>query len=155
MEKYEVKEYGLLKGAVITACSLFAQWAHWFIYEKSGMWSGFLIVSPLALCFMYSLVMYECRENKRYSGVFIFVFSVVLPLLISFALCEFMLLCYPELSVFSEYGSVKGTPKEIISIYSGRIFLTSLYLLAYSAVDVLAVQRIAGRRKNKEKGLRK
>ncbi|MGN0622115.1 MAG: hypothetical protein ACI4I9_09630 [Porcipelethomonas sp.] len=141
MEGYEIREHAL-RGAVITACSLFAQWVHWFVYEKTGISGGFLFFTPLVLCFMYSLVMSECGKNRSFGKGFVFVFSVIIPLALSFVLSAYMVLSYPDMSIFSADKEIKGTPREIIAIYSGRILLTSVYLLVYSAADALLIQRI-------------
>lgn len=122
--------------AVMTAASLFAQWAHWFIFEKIEFSSFYLFFTPLVLCFMYRLLMADSENGGRFSKPFIFIFTVALPLAAAFIISVFMLLNYPDISMFSAVRQESGIPSELIALYSGRIFITSVYLLAYSGIDI-------------------
>ena len=82
--------------AVMTAASLFAQWAHWFIFEKIEFSSFYLFFTPLVLCFMYRLLMADSENGGRFSKPFIFIFTVALPLAAAFIISVFMLLNYPD-----------------------------------------------------------
>ena len=123
--------------AVMTAASLFAQWAHWFIYEKTEFSSFYLWFTPLVLCLMYRLLMADSESQGKFSKTFIFIFTVALPLLISLIISVYMLLSYPDISTFSDVKQEMGIPSELIALYSGRIIITSVYLLVYSGIDII------------------
>lgn len=127
--------------AVMTAASLFIQWAHWFIFEKIAFSSVYLGFTPLILCLMYRFMMADCENNGRFSKSFVFIFTVALPLVISVIVSIYMMWSYPDISTFSA-NEPKGLPSEMISLYSGRIVLTSAYLLVYSLIDLLIVSKV-------------
>ncbi len=136
--------------AAMTAASLFAQWAHWFVYEKLGFSSVYLCITPLVLCLMYRLLMADCESGGKFSKPFIFVFTVLVPFAVSVIISVYMLIAFPDISTFSASAPEKGIPSEIISLYSGRLVLTSSYLLVYSLLDLLLVSKIWDRLSSKK-----
>lgn len=128
--------------AAMTAASLFAQWAHWFIYEKIEFSSVYLCFTPLVLCLMYRLLMADCESGGKFSKPFIFAFTVLVPFAVSAIISAYMMMSYPDISTFSASAPESGIPAEIISLYSGRLVLTSAYLLVYSLIDLLIVSKI-------------
>lgn len=129
-------------GAVMAAASLFAQWAHWFVYEKIGFSSVYLCFTPLVLCLMYRLLMADCESGRKFSKPFVFVFTVLVPLAVSVIISVYMMLSFPDISTFSASEPERGIPTEIISLYSGRLVLTCAYLLVYSFLDLLIVSKV-------------
>lgn len=128
--------------AIMTAASLFAQWAHWFIFEKTEFSSVYLCFTPLVLCLMYRLLMADCESGGKFSKPFIFIFTALVPFAVSFIISVYMMIAFPDISTFSASKQESGIPSELISLYSGRLVLTSLYLLLYSLVDLLIVSKI-------------
>lgn len=137
--------------AVMTAASLFAQWAHWFIYEKIEFSSVYLCFTPLVLCLMYRLLMADTESGGRFSKPFIFVFTVLVPFVISVVVSVYMLIAFPDISTFSVSQPEKGILSEKISLYSGRLVLTSAYLLVYSLLDLLIVSKVWEKMRSKSK----
>ena len=128
---------GPLSGLLITVISLFCQWAVWFVYEKINYAWGFTLVTPLVLCIMYHFVQLDGGREGSFSRLFFFIFSVLVPLLLGVILTGIMLLAAPEISVFSPDAEYRGTVREIIAIYAGRLVFTSLYLLIFAAFDAM------------------
>lgn len=137
--------------AVMTAVSLFAQWAHWFIFEKIAFSSVYLWFTPLVLCLMYRFLMADCENKGRFSKSSIFIFTVIIPFAIVIIISIYMILKFPDLSTFSASKPESGTPSELISLYSGRLVLTSIYLIVYSVIDLLIISKIWGKMTNKKK----
>ena len=108
--------------AVMTAASLFAQWAHWFIFEKIEFSSFYLFFTPLVLCFMYRLLMADSENGGRFSKPFIFIFTVALPLAAAFIISAFMLLNYPDKHVFSGQAGKRHTLRADCSLFGQNIY---------------------------------
>ncbi len=137
--------------AAMTAASLFAQWVHWFVFEKIEFSSLYLCFTPLILCLMYRFLMADCENKGRFTKIFINIFTIVVPLIISLIISLYILFKYPDTSTFSALKEEKNSPSELVSLYSGRLILTSLYLLVYSFLDAFIITKIWSRIADKSK----
>jgi len=143
-EKNDVSHlsYGesFLTGFTVTSLSLFCQWLNWFIYEKLDYTWWYTLITPLILCGMYHFVQTDAGRNGNFSRHFFFMFSVLIPFLAGILVTVIMILANPQISVFNPQEEYRGTVQEVIAVYSGRIVITSLYLLVFSAVDVFLLR---------------
>lgn len=130
------------KAAVMTAASLFIQIIHWVVFDKVQFDSAYLWFTPLIFCLMYRLLMADCESGGKISKGFIFSFTVAVPFLLALLVSVYMIISYPDISTFSAIKEETGSVSETISIYSGRIVLTSGYLLIYSLLDLLIISKI-------------
>lgn len=130
------------KAAIMTAASLFIQVIHWVVFDKIQFDSFYLWFTPLIFCFMYRLLMADCENGGKISKAFIFSFTVAVPLLLALGVSGYMILSYPDISTFSNEKEETGAVSEIISLYSGRLVLTSGYVLVYSLLDLMIVSKI-------------
>ena len=122
--------------ALITLMSLFCQFLNWFAFEKLGYPWWIALITPLVLCMMYHFVQLDAGEKNGYSRMFVFIFSVAVPLLLGIIITLILFLGNSELSTFNSNIEYKGTVREIISLYSGRISVTSLYLFVFALIDI-------------------
>ncbi|WP_297958796.1 hypothetical protein [uncultured Ruminococcus sp.] len=125
----------------VTAASLFCQWLNWFVYEKINYAWGITLVTPLVLCMMYHFVQLDSGQEGSFSGRFLFIFAVAVPLMSGIILTVIMLLAAPEISVFSPDAEYRGTVRETIATYAGRFVFTSLYLLIFGVIDALILKK--------------
>ncbi|MBR6394228.1 MAG: hypothetical protein IKS13_05350 [Ruminococcus sp.] len=135
---------------MITVLSLFMQWFIWYVYEKAGYSFGYNYITPLILCLMYHFVQLDSGKNGNFSRLFFFVFAVTVPLVLSIGLSAVMYLNYPDISPFDPDAGYTGSAKEVIATYAGRITITSVYLLIFSAIDVPILKASEHKRKNIE-----
>ncbi|MDO4863159.1 MAG: hypothetical protein Q4A05_03215 [Ruminococcus sp.] len=122
--------------AVMTVLSLFCQFLDWFAFEKIGYPWWVALITPLLLCAMYHFVQLDAGGNSGYSRIFVFIFSAAVPLLLGIFVTVAVYLGDPQISTFSADREYTGTVRELISLYSGRIAVTSAYLCAFALVDV-------------------
>jgi len=128
--------------AFVTAvCSLFMQWFIWFMYEKAGYSWGFNLITPLILCMMYHYVQLDAGRHGNFSRRFCFFWGVLIPLVIGTALTLILYLKYPEMSPFDPDAEYKGSFRELAAVYSGRIVMTSAYLLIFAIIDIPILKR--------------
>jgi hypothetical protein len=125
-----------LSAAVITALSPFCQFVNWFAFEKIGYPWWVALVTPLLLCAMYHFVQLDAGGNSGYSRVFVFIFSAVVPLLLGIIVTSAVFVSAPEISTFNGEAEYKGSLNELISLYSGRIAVTSAYLSVFALIDI-------------------
>ena len=130
------------KAAVMTAASLFIQIIHWVVFDKVQFDSLYLWFTPLIFCLMYRLLMADCEKGGKISKGFIFSFTVAVPFLLAVLVSVYMIVSYPDISTFFATMEETGVLSETIALYSGRITLTSGYLLVYSLLDALIISRI-------------
>ena len=134
---------------VITVMSLFMQWFIWFAYEKLDKEWYFNLVSPLVLCMMYHFVRLDAGKNGNFSGKFLFVFSIIVPLALGIAVTLLIYVMNPDISVFNMDKDYGGTAKEIVITYAGRFIYTSLYMLIFAVIDIPILKSTG--RKGKDK----
>ncbi|NLT10402.1 MAG: hypothetical protein GXY08_13040 [Ruminococcus sp.] len=132
---------GPFTALIIAICSIFMQWFLWFVYEKAGYSWGFNLVTPLILCMMYHCVQLDAGRQGNFSRRFCFFWGVIVPLIIGVGLTLFLFLRSPDMSPFSPDADYTGKPAEVIAIYSGRIVMTSIYLLIFAVIDVQILKR--------------
>ena len=135
--------------AVITVSSLFCQFLNWFAFEKIGYPWWVALITPLALCAMYHFVQLDAGGKSGYSRIFVFIFSAAVPLLLGIFVTAAVYLGDPDISTFSADKEYTGTVRELISLYSGRIAVTSLYLCAFALVDIPVLKVCGKARKSK------
>ncbi|MBQ6180550.1 MAG: hypothetical protein IJK31_02555 [Ruminococcus sp.] len=132
---------GPLTALIIAVCSIFMQWFLWFVYEKAGYSWGFNLVTPLIICMMYHCVQLDAGRQGNFSRRFCFFWGVIVPLAAGLAMTLFLFLRYPDMSPFSPEADYTGKPREVIAIYSGRIVMTSIYLLIFAVIDIPILKR--------------
>ena len=125
-----------LSAAVITVLSLFCQFLNWFAFEKIGYPWWTALITPLILCAMYHFVQLDAGGNSGYSRIFVFIFSAAVPLLLGIFLTLAVFLGNPDISTFDPEAEYRGTVTELISLYSGRFTVTSLYLCVFALIDI-------------------
>lgn len=125
-----------LSALVIFLLSVFMQWLNWFAFEKIGYSWRYTLITPLILCLMYHLVQLDAGGKECFSRKFFFVFSAAVPFLVGILLTLIMLILNPEISNFNPEADFSGTVQEVITTYSGRIIVTSLYLMVFAVIDV-------------------
>ncbi len=130
----------LKHGVIITACSLFAQGVHWFLFEKIAFESALLWLTPLILCMLYHCVMADSGKGKQYSRKMVFFCAVLLPFLIAAGVSLFTWLNYPHLSLYKDGVLPDGSFPEQLGLMSGRILLTSLYMAVFTLPDLLVLR---------------
>jgi hypothetical protein len=135
-----------LSAAVITVLSLFCQFLNWFAFEKIGYPWWTALITPLLLCAMYHFVQLDAGGNSGYSRIFVFIFSAAVPLLLGIFLTLAVFLGSPDISTFNPEAEYRGTAAELISLYSGRFAVTSLYLCVFALIDI-PVLRACDRRR--------
>ena len=128
---------GIFAAAALCTGSLFIQCIHWVIFEKAAFASSYLWFTPLVICLMYKLLTLDSKKEKGISKLFVFGFGVALPLVISLAVSIYMIVSYPDLSVFSDTVQESGTARETIALYSGRMVLTSVYLAIFAGLNLV------------------
>ena len=134
-----------LTAIVMFFTSLFCQWGNWFIYEKLDYHWIFTLFTPLILCLMYHFVRLDADGDGNFSGKFLFVFSVIAPLLLGIILTVIMILTSPDISNFNPDAEYRGSVREIIATYAGRFVITSLYLLIFAPIDFIFTHRRGGK----------
>lgn len=127
---------GVMSAAVVFVLSLFVQWLNWFAYDKLDYPWGITLVTPLILCVMYHFVAFDAGKNGNFSRRFLFLFAAVLPLVFGVLATVVMFLTNPDISTFNADADYKGSAAEIVSTYSGRFVITSLYLLIFGIIDI-------------------
>lgn len=127
---------GPVSAVVITLMSLFCQILNWLILEKMDYpwWVG--LITPLMLCAMYHFVQLDAGKENGYSRIFFFIFSAAVPLLLGILLTAAVYLGNPGISTFDPAADFNGTAQEIISLYTGRIAVTSLYVTVFAVIDI-------------------
>lgn len=127
---------GMFSAVVITVLSLFAQWLNWFAFEKIGYSWWIALITPLILCMMYHFVQLDAGGKSGFSRIYFFIFSAAVPFLLGILLTILIYLGDPDISTFNPEAEYAGTVQELISLYSGRISVTSLYLMIFAAIDI-------------------
>lgn len=122
--------------ALITVLSLFSQYLNWLAFEKLGYPWWVALITPLLLCAMYHFVQLDAGGKSGYSRIFVFIFSAAVPLLLGIFLTLAVYLGDPELSTFNPDTGYRGTVRESIALYSGRIAVTSFYLCIFALIDI-------------------
>jgi hypothetical protein len=130
--------------ALITVLSLFCQFLNWFAFEKTGYPWWVALITPLLLCAMYHFVQLDSGGNSGHSRIFVFIFSAAVPLLLGIFLTLAVFLADPDISTFNPETEYRGTVRELISLYSGRTAVTSLYLCVFALIDI-PLLRAAGK----------
>ena len=134
--RYLCYKASFVSAAAIFMMSMFSQWLNWYIYEKMEYGWGYMLLTPLILCFMYHFVQMDAGKHGNFSRRFFFLFSVALPLIFSTAVTVLLFIFSPELSIFDSYEEYSGNFIETIAIYAGRIMITSVYLLIFAVIDI-------------------
>lgn len=132
--------------AIMTACSLFAQGIHWYLYEKIQFESALLWVTPLILCALYHAVQQDSGKGKLYSRKFVFFCIVALPFIIGIIGSAAVFISHPELSLYHEGVVPDGSFPELLGLFFGRLLITSGYMGIFALPDLLLLQYIDGRK---------
>lgn len=122
--------------SVIVVLSFFAQWLNWALFEKAGYSWKITLLTPLMLCLMYHFVQLDAGEYRNFSRRFFFVFSALVPLVLSILISAAVYFSYPHISNFDPEADFKGTIPEMIATYTGRFIITSLYLTVFAVIDI-------------------
>lgn len=127
---------GPVSAVVITLMSLFCQILNWLALEKMdySWWVG--LITPLILCAMYHFVQLDAGKENGYSRLFFFIFSAAVPLLLGISVTAAVFLGNPDISTFNPEASFNGTAQEMLSLYTGRIAVTSLYVTIFAVIDI-------------------
>ena len=75
-----------------------------------------------------------------------FIFSAAVPLLLGIFLTLAVFLGSPDISTFNPEAEYRGTAAELISLYSGRFAVTSLYLCVFALIDIPVLRACDKRR---------
>lgn len=136
-----------LSAAVISLLSLFAQWVNWFALDKFDYSPYIALFTPLILCMLYHFVQLDGGSGS-YSRKFIYVFSAVIPLIFGICVTLFIFLSAPDISTFNPQIEYSGTVKELISLYTSRIVISSLYIVIFGLIDI-PILKVMDKRKKK------
>ena len=120
----------------VTLCSLLLQVMHWLIYTWTSFPAGLLAITPLLLCGIYHAYQADSSQNHGLKRLQVFLTAVLVPFLLSILVSA---LCYgfnPDLTVFHPMAVQERNAAEYLALFSGRISITSFYLLVFSAVDI-------------------
>ena len=121
---------------IVILMSLFCQFINWFAFEKIGYSWWIALLTPLILCMMYHFIQLDAGAKSGYSRIFVFIFSAAVPLLLGIFLTLAIFLKSPDISTFNLDAEYNGTVSEFLSLYSGRISVTSLYLCIFALIDI-------------------
>ncbi|WP_298481739.1 hypothetical protein [uncultured Ruminococcus sp.] len=137
---------------LVTLCSLFLQLLHWVIYQWTSFPAGLLFLTPLLLCAVYHVYQSDTLENRGIRRLHVFFGGVLIPLVLSVLVSLGMFLHNPDMSLYHPFQEPQGGAAETVALYSGRMMLTSLYLLIFSGIDVLLLHLQDSRRERKSAG---
>ncbi len=137
---------GFFTAAVIVVLSFFCQWINWFAFEKLDYpWWAAVFITPAILCIMYHFVQLDAGQEGNFSRGFFFIFSVLVPLVLSAAVTIAVLM-----NVDASYFDLNETPAsagQVMATYTGRFTITSAYMLIFAAADA-PVLRSQSRKRN-------
>lgn len=127
---------GVMSAVVVFVLSIFVQWLNWFAYDKLDYHWGLTLATPLILCAAYHFVALDSGKNGNFSRKFLYIFAAVLPLIFGIMLTAVMFVTNPDISTFNAEAEYEGKAAEIVSTYSGRFVITSLYLVIFGIIDM-------------------
>ena len=125
------------KYLAVTAASLFLQVLHWALYQWLDFSPLLLALTPLLLCGAYHAVQSDTTAHRGIRRRTVFLAGVLTPLLLSLLLSLGFFLHDPDMSLYHPFAVSQGGAEETAARYAGRVMLTSLYLLVFSAPDCL------------------
>ncbi len=142
-----MKSFPLQRFLLITFSSLLLQLIHWLVYHFTAFPAQLLFLTPLILCAAYHAVQSDSLQNRGVSRWLCFFAAVLVPLLLSILVSVVVYLRAPDLPVF--HPMLPQTPSFLgnIALFSGRLTITSFYLLVFSAIDVILLHWQDSRRK--------
>ncbi len=135
-----------LTAVIISLLSLFAQWVNWFALDKFDYSPYIALFTPLILCMMYHFVQLD-GGRESYSRKFVYVFSAVIPLIFSICVTAGIFISEPDISTFNPQLEYGGTVKELISLYTSRFVISSLYIVIFGIIDVPILKAMDKRKK--------
>lgn len=138
---------GPMSAVVISLMSLFAQWLNWFALDRLNYSPYIALFTPLILCLMYHFVQLDCGEGGC-PRKFIYVFSAIVPLIFSVCVTLYIFLSAPDISTFDPRLEYSGTVKELISLYTSRFVISSLYIVIFGVIDIPILKAIDKRKKS-------
>ncbi len=138
---------GPVSAVVITLLSLFAQWVNWFALDKLDYSPYIALFTPLILCMMYHFVQLD-GGRESYPRKFVYVFSAIIPLVFSICMTLFIFLSAPDISTFDPQLEYSGTVKELISLYTSRFVISSLYIVIFGIIDIPILKAMDKRKKS-------
>lgn len=138
---------GPLSAAAISLLSLFAQWVNWFALDKLDYSPYIALFTPLILCMMYHFVQLDGGAGS-YSRKFVYVFSAIIPLIFGIVITLCIFLSAPDISTFNPQLEYGGTVKELISLYTSRFIISSLYIAVFGIIDIPILKVIDNRKKS-------
>ena len=121
-------EQNMLTGILIIAVSIFLQLCLWFLYEKFAYPPWVLALSPLPLCLLYAAIRSEFKKMHKLTPKYLFGCSCAAPFLMCVIIAFFIYVSHPSIFVFTLEGEYSGNAWNIVSLYAGRICISSLYL---------------------------
>ncbi len=133
MKIYSLKWTAWLAMAVV---SILVHVLHWVAYEFIAFSLWFAAVTPLVICLVYHLFQSDCEESFSVSRRQVFLGTVIIPLFAAIFVSVFVFINNPELGLYARHGQFTGSFIERIGLYSGRIVISGVYLLIFSAIDV-------------------
>lgn len=137
---------GPMSAVVISLMSLFAQWVNWFALDKLDYSPYIALFTPLILCLMYHFVQLDGGEGS-YPRKFVYVFSAIIPLIFSVCVTLCIFLSAPDISTFNSRLEYSGTIKELISLYTSRFVISSLYIVIFGVIDIPILKAVDKRKK--------
>ncbi|MCM1528756.1 MAG: hypothetical protein NC093_02025 [Alistipes sp.] len=135
-----------LSAAVISLLSLFAQWVNWFALDKLDYSPYIALFTPLILCMMYHFVQLD-GGGESYPRKFVYVFSAIIPLIFSICVTGAIFLSSPDISTFDPQLEYSGTVRELISLYTSRFIISSLYIAIFGIIDIPILKAMDKRKK--------
>lgn len=109
---------------------------HWVAYEFTAFSLWFAAVTPLVICLIYHLFQSDCEETFRISRRQVFIGTVIVPLAAALIVSLLIFVNNPNLGLYAVHGQLTGSFIEKIGLYSGRIIISGVYLLIFSAIDI-------------------
>ncbi|MBP3380112.1 MAG: hypothetical protein J6K77_04550 [Ruminococcus sp.] len=138
---------GPVSAMIISLLSLFAQWVNWFALDKLDYSPYIALFTPAILCMMYHFVQLDGGSGS-YSRKFIYVFSAVIPLIFAILVTLCIFVSAPDISTFNPQLEYGGTVKELISLYTSRFVLSSMYIVVFGIIDIPILKAIDKRKKS-------
>lgn len=116
--------------------SIFVHVLHWVAYEFTAFSLWFAAVTPLVICLIYHLFQSDCEETFHISRKQVFLGTVIIPLAAALIVSVLIFVNNPNLGLYAVHGQLTGSFIEKIGLYSGRMIISGVYLLVFSAIDV-------------------
>lgn len=116
--------------------SILVHLLHWVAYEFTAFSLWFAAVTPLVICLIYHLFQSDCEETFHISRKQVFLGTVIVPLAAAVIVSVLVFVNNPSLGLYAVHGQLTGSFIEKIGLYSGRMIISGVYLLVFSAIDI-------------------